>query len=170
MRAEKEEATMSERSIELVVNGQLHKLSVQPRQTLLEVVRKELKLTGTKEYCGVGICGACTVLVEQKAVSSCLMLAVQVAGRSILTIEGLAQGGKLHPIQRAFIERFGFQCGYCTPGMILMAKALLDEIPHPTEAQIRAYMGSNICRCTGYQKILESVQAAQALSGGSIKY
>lgn len=141
----------------LKVNGELYELYVEPQLTLLEVLRDELGLTGTKEGCGSGHCGACTVLINGRAVKSCLILAGQAKGKDILTIEGLAENGKLHPLQLAFIEHFATQCGYCTPGMILSAKALLDENPDPTEDEVRMALNGNLCRCTGYIKIVEAV-------------
>ena len=152
--------------IELTVNGKRERREVPPSRTLLELVREDLGLTGTKAYCHSGICGACTVLLDGAAVSSCSLLAAQADGAEVTTIEGLAADGVLHPIQQAFIDHFGFQCGYCTPGMVLLTKALLDEVPEPTREEIVRYMGGNICRCTGYAGILASVEAAaKALSG-----
>ncbi len=148
------------KSIKLNVNGQDYELSVPPHRTLLEVIREELGLTGTKEGCSLGECGACTVIMDGQTVNSCLVLAAEADGKSIITIEGLAEGDKLHPIQQAFIDHGGFQCGFCTPGMIMSAKALLDANPHPTEAEIRQGISGNFCRCTGYTKIIESIKAA----------
>ena len=143
-----------------IVNGESHETIIQSNMTLLEVLRDELGLTGTKQGCSAsGNCGACTVLVEGKPILSCLTLAANVKGRDILTIEGLAERGKLHPIQEAFIEHGGTQCGYCTPGMILSAKALLDENPDPTEREVKEGLAGNLCRCTGYVKIIDSVMA-----------
>jgi carbon-monoxide dehydrogenase small subunit len=127
---------------------------------MLEVIREDLGLTGTKEGCGLGECGACTVLIDGRAVNSCLVLATEADGREITTIEGLADGDKLHPIQQAFVDHGGLQCGFCTPGMIMSAKALLDENPHPTEEEIKQGIAGNLCRCTGYAKIIESIKAA----------
>ena len=146
--------------LQLTLNGNRERREVAPWRTLLEALRDDFGLKGTKGYCHIGICGACTVLVEGEAVSSCIMLASQAQGKRVTTVEGLESGGVLHPIQRAFIEHFGFQCGYCTPGMLLMTKALLEENPEPTREEIISYMGGNICRCTGYARILESVRAA----------
>ncbi len=146
--------------IELTLNGHQQRRDVPPWRTLLDLVRDDFQLKGTKAYCHSGICGACTVLVDGEAVSSCNMLAPQANGRDITTIEGMADGSTLHPIQQAFIDHFGFQCGFCTPGMLLLTKALLDENPAPTREQIITYMGGNICRCTGYASILASVEAA----------
>jgi len=142
------------------LNGKDCKASVSPDQLLVEFIREQLGLTGTKTSCDIGICGACTIILDGKAVSSCSMLAFQVNGKDLLTIEGLVSDGKLHPVQDAFIECGGFQCGFCTPGMILLAKTLLDENPCPKATEIREYMDANICRCTGYQMIIESIQCA----------
>jgi xanthine dehydrogenase E subunit len=146
--------------LRLRVNGQDQQILVEPYSRLVDVLREDLFLTGTKSACNSGSCGACTVLIDGKAVKSCTILAWQAQGKDVLTIEGLDRNG-LHPVQQAFIERFAFQCGFCTPGMILMAKALLDENPDPTEEEIRQYLTGNICRCTGYVKIVEAVQAAK---------
>ena len=155
------------KSIKLNVNGQDHDLSVLPHRTLLEVIRDELGLTGTKEGCSLGECGACTVIMDGQTVNSCLVLAAEADGKNIITIEGLANGDKLHPIQQAFIDHGGFQCGFCTPGMIMSAKALLDANPHPTDEEIRRGISGNFCRCTGYTKIIESIKAAaKDMEGG----
>jgi len=148
------------KEINLTVNSQPYRLSVLPWRTLLEVIREDLGLTGTKEGCGLGECGACTVLIDGRAVNSCLVLATEADGREITTIEGLAQGDKLHPIQQAFVDHGGLQCGFCTPGMIMSAKALLDKNPTPTEEEIKQGIAGNLCRCTGYAKIIESIKAA----------
>lgn len=145
------------RLIQLRVNGELHEVMVEPWKTLLQVIRGDIGLTGAKEACGTGECGACTVLVNGKPVNSCLVLAVEAQGKDILTIEGLAQGDKLHPLQDAFIKRGAIQCGFCTPGMLLSAKALLDDNPQPTEEEIRDAISGNLCRCTGYNKIVEAI-------------
>ncbi|HAX96745.1 MAG TPA: (2Fe-2S)-binding protein [Prolixibacteraceae bacterium] len=145
--------------ITLKVNGIKYDLMVEPHRTLSEVLRDELKLKGTKVACGKGSCGSCTVLLDGKSVPSCLILAVLAQGKDILTIEGLADGDRLHPIQEAFIEHGAMQCGFCTPGMIMSAKALLDENPTPTEEEIRRAIVGNLCRCTGYVKIVESILA-----------
>ena len=144
--------------IQCKVNGESISLEVEPHWTLLRVIRDELGLTGTKEGCGEGDCGACTVLVDGRAVNSCLMLAIDVDGKAITTIEGLAQGESLHPLQKAFMEKGAVQCGFCTPGMILTAKALLEQNSHPTEEEIRFAIAGNLCRCTGYAKIVEAIQ------------
>jgi len=133
---------------------------VEPRQSLLQLLREELHLTGTKEGCSEGECGACTVLLDGRTVDSCLIFALEAQGREVTTIEGLAQGDQLHPVQKTFAEYGAVQCGFCTPGMILAAKALLDSNPHPTEAEIRQGISGNLCRCTGYVKIVEAIQAA----------
>jgi len=143
--------------VTLKINDEPYELTLDPRRTLLDVLRNDLGLTGTKEGCGEGVCGACTVLLEGKAVNACLILAVEVNGREILTIEGLAKGGVLHPLQQSFIDHWAIQCGFCTPGMILSAKALLDKNPHPGEDEIRRALAGNLCRCTGYAKIVKAV-------------
>jgi aerobic carbon-monoxide dehydrogenase small subunit len=147
-------------AIHIVVNGEEHEVLVNANELLIDVLRDGLDLTGTKEGCGTGDCGACTVLVDGKPVNSCLTLAVEVNGKSILTIEGLARGERLHPIQESFIEEGAVQCGFCTPGMILSAKALLDENPHPSEEEIKKGIAGNFCRCTGYKKIIQAIRAA----------
>lgn len=145
--------------VALIVNGIEREVVVEPLVSLLAVLRDQLGLTGTKEGCGTGYCGACTVLVDGLPVNACLFPAVDADRRAVTTIEGLADDdGSLHPVQAAFVERFGLQCGYCTPGMILSSAALLAEIPEPSEAQTRAALAGNICRCTGYQSIVAAVQ------------
>jgi carbon-monoxide dehydrogenase small subunit len=153
---------MEKQRITLQVNGEVHEVYAFPNMTLLEVLREELHLTGAKESCGQGACGACTVLLDGLPVRSCLLFAREAEGRQVLTIEGLASGGKLHPIQEAFVGHHAIQCGFCTPGMILTAKALLDRTPDPTEEEIRRALAGNICRCTGYVKIVEAIKAAAA--------
>ncbi|MBI4594777.1 MAG: (2Fe-2S)-binding protein [Candidatus Tectomicrobia bacterium] len=148
-----------EREITVEINGEQFSLRVAPWRTLLDVLRNDLGLTGTKEGCGQGECGACTVLLNGKAVNSCLLLIGEVEGGKILTIEGLSQGEKLHPIQASFIKHGAVQCGFCTPGMILSAKALLDENPGPTQQEIKQAMIGNLCRCTGYQNIIQAILA-----------
>jgi len=143
-----------------IVNGRDYELLIEPRMTLVEVLRDELDLTGTKCSCTVGECGACTVLIDGKPQLSCLTLAMNARDKNILTIEGLAEGNTLHPIQQAFIDYGAIQCGFCTPGMILMAKALLDENPNPTREEVRKALAGNLCRCTGYVKIIDAVLAA----------
>ena len=148
------------RSIPFFLNGEKVQVEVEDQTTLLEVLRNRLGLTGTKVGCEDGECGACTVLVDGKAMNACLLLMPQVRQKSILTIEGLSENEELHPIQKAFIERGALQCGYCTPGMILAAKALLDENPFPTEEEVRQGISGNLCRCTGYHKIVEAILVA----------
>ena len=145
------------KTIRITVNHKPFELAVEPNQTLLEVVREKLALTGTKAGCLVGDCGACTVLVEGKPVNSCLMLAVQADGKQVTTIEGVETPQGLHPLQIAFVDKGAIQCGYCTPGMILSAKGLLDRNPKADEAEIRKAISGNLCRCTGYQKIVEAI-------------
>ncbi len=152
--------TAALRSFELVVNGGRHSLDVEPRTLLVQALRDELGLTGTHVGCDTSQCGACTVLVDGRAVKSCTMLAVQAEETEVTTIEGLARDGELHPIQRAFVEQHGLQCGYCTPGMILTAHDLLSRDPHPDDATIRRALRGNLCRCTGYQSIVDSIRAA----------
>ncbi|MBX5489724.1 MAG: (2Fe-2S)-binding protein [Chloroflexi bacterium] len=147
------------RTVEFTVNGDAYRLDIEPNRRLIDVLRDDLGLTGTKEGCSIGVCGACTVTVNGEMVSSCLMLAVNAQGAEIVTIEGLAQGDRLHPLQQAFIEYGGFQCGICTPGQIMAAKALLDHNPHPTREEVVEWMTGNLCRCTGYYKIIDSIMA-----------
>lgn len=144
----------------LTVNGQQHALEVAPHHTLLDVLRKALALTGTKECCAEGECGACTILVNGRAINSCLMLALEADGSEITTIEGLAVGGQLSPLQAAFLEKGAVQCGFCTPGMIMSAHYLLQQNPHPSEAEVREGLAGNLCRCAGYSRIIEAVLAA----------
>jgi aerobic carbon-monoxide dehydrogenase small subunit len=146
--------------VRLTVNDEAHEIAINSNMTLLELIRDELGLMGTKKSCNHGECGSCTVLVEGKPLNSCLVLAIEMEGKRILTIEGLAKQGKLHPLQEAFIKYEGFQCGFCTPGMILSAKALLDENPHPSEMEIKEAISGNLCRCTGYVQIVEAIKAA----------
>ena len=148
------------RLMTLTVNSTPYEVAIEPRQSLLQLLREELHLTGTKEGCSEGECGACTVLLDGKMVDSCLIFALEAQGREVTTIEGLALGDRLHPVQKAFAEYGAVQCGFCTPGMILAAKALLDSNPHPTELEIRQGISGNLCRCTGYVKIVEAIQAA----------
>ncbi len=142
--------------VEATVNGVPEAFACEPRQTLLEVLREQLGLTGTKEGCGNGNCGACCVLLDGRPVNSCLVLAVEAAGRDIVTVEGLATDG-LHPLQQAFLEHGALQCGVCTPGFLVASKALLDVNPHPTEQEVRRWLAGNLCRCTGYDKIIRAV-------------
>ena len=140
-----------------VVNGEPVRLEVAPHATLLEVLREQLELTGTKYGCGEGECGACSVILDGRVVSSCLVLALECEGSEVLTIEGLAANGRLHPIQQAFVDHGAIQCGFCTPGMIMAAHALLQAHPAPTEEQIKRGLEGNLCRCTGYRKIIDAV-------------
>jgi len=151
---------MTKQLVTLTVNGRPYEVAVEPRWTLLETVREELRLTGSKEGCGTGDCGACSMIVDGRLVTSCLMLAAQADGRDVVTIEGLATNGKLHPVQQAFIDTGGVQCGFCTPGMIMAAKSLLDSNSSPTLEQVREGLAGNLCRCTGYAKIYEAVMLA----------
>jgi carbon-monoxide dehydrogenase small subunit len=148
--------------IVLQLNGEQRSASVEPRELLIDVLRSQFGLTGTKRSCDVEVCGACTVLVDGLPVSSCSTLAADADGRSVTTIEGLSQGGRLDPIQRAFIEHGAMQCGFCTPGMVLAVKSLLAEHAQPTDEQIRRYLRGNICRCTGYVKIIEAIKDVAA--------
>jgi carbon-monoxide dehydrogenase small subunit len=145
------------KDITLKVNGNSYKMSVDTRMTLIEAIRDKIGLTGTKEGCSVGECGTCTVLMDGKPIYSCIMLAVDAEGKEILTIEGLADSDGLHPIQKSFIDHGAVQCGFCTPGMILTTTALLDENPNPTEEEIKKAISGNLCRCTGYSKIVEAI-------------
>ena len=147
------------KEIELRVNGVLYQVPIKPHRTLLEVLREDLFLTGTKEGCGCGDCGACTVVVDGNPILSCITLAVEAAGKEVTTIEGLSRGDVLHPLQEAFIKYGAIQCGFCTPGMILTAKTFLDKADRPTEAEIRKTMAGNLCRCTGYVKIVKAIQS-----------
>jgi len=145
-------------TISTTINGSLQDLTVKPNQTLLECLRDDLSLKGSVEGCGVGVCGSCTVLVDGRPVSSCLMLATNAAGKEVTTIEGLSQSGQLDPVQKAFLKHQAFQCGYCTPGMIMAVKGLLAINPHPTEAQARDYLSGNLCRCGTYDEVLAAVK------------
>jgi aerobic carbon-monoxide dehydrogenase small subunit len=151
--------------VRLTINGQSYERTVPNRRLLVDFLRYDLGLTGTKEACSVGVCGACTVLLDGKMVASCITLAVQANGAEITTIEGVANGDKLHPLQEAFINYGGFQCGACTPGQIVAAKALLDSNPSPSEDEIKSWMMGNLCRCTGYYQIIESIQKAAEAAG-----
>jgi carbon-monoxide dehydrogenase small subunit len=158
---------MEMKDIRFVLNGESFEISVPPWRTLLEMIREDLRLTGAKEACGQGECGACTVILGGKSVNSCLVPAVEVDGQEILTVEGLSNGEELHPIQEAFVEHAGMQCGFCTPGMIMSAKSLLDRNPRPDVNEIKKGIAGNFCRCTGYTKIVESISAAaEAMKGG----
>ena len=154
-------------ALRATINGEFVKADVQPRETLLDFLRDRLALKGAKRSCDVQVCGACAVLLDGKPVSACCTLAYEAHNRRVTTIEGLSHNGKLHPIQRAFLDSVAVQCGFCTAGMVLTVKSLLDEHPQPTTAQIKAYLDGNLCRCTGYWNIIAAVkQAAQLLDGG----
>jgi carbon-monoxide dehydrogenase small subunit len=153
------------RNIRFTVNNKPCEITVRPSQTLLDIIREDLGLTGTKEGCGLGECGACTVIMNGKTVNSCLVLAIEADGKEITTIEGLADGDKLHPVQQAFVDEGGLQCGFCTPGMIMSAKVLLDENPNPTDEEIKRGIAGNLCRCTGYTKIIKSIKTASKMIG-----
>ncbi len=148
---------MSRNHVSTTVNGDPVEFLCETEQTLLDALRDELRLTGTKEGCGTGDCGACSVMVDGRLVCSCLMLAVEAEGKSIETIEGMAAGEKLHPLQQKFLEHAALQCGICTPGILIAARALLERNPDPSEAEVRFWLAGNLCRCTGYQKIVEAV-------------
>lgn len=148
------------RDIRVTINGEAYSISAAPNETLLDLLRYRLGLVGTKKGCDIGDCGSCTVLVDGKAVNSCLVLAVETNGASITTIEGMRSAGQLHPLQQAFIDHGAVQCGFCTPGMIMAAKFLLEEEPNPTEEDIRFAMAGNLCRCTGYVSIMKAIAAA----------
>lgn len=151
--------------LSFILNGKLKRLDTEPERRLIDLLRKDLHLSGTKEGCGEGECGACTVIIDGKAVHSCLVLACQLEGREVLTIEGLEEVGELSRIQRIFVEETAIQCGYCTPGMIMSAKALLMQNPHPTEEEIRNALAGNICRCSGYTQIIRAVSRTAAEGG-----
>lgn len=148
------------RIVTMTVNNKKYEVAVEPNQVLVDVLRDQLGLTGTKVGCADGGCGSCTVIMDGKAVSSCLVLAVQANGSNILTIEGMETDQGLHPLQQAFVDKGAIQCGFCTPGLILSSKALLDQNPHPDKSEIRMAISGNLCRCTGYQKIVEAIQDA----------
>ncbi len=148
------------KKIRMRLNGKKVEVEVPTNRLLVDCLRYDLGLTGTKEGCSVGVCGACTVLMDGEMISSCIALAVFADGREITTVEGLAKNEELHPVQKSFIKYGGFQCGICTPGQVVAAKALLDEIPKPNQEQIKEWMMGNLCRCTGYYKIIESIQKA----------
>jgi carbon-monoxide dehydrogenase small subunit len=152
--------------ITINVNGKQQRFNVEPHTLLLSLIRDEMNLTGSKYGCGIGECGACTVLLDGDAVLACMMLAVDADGHSVDTVEGLSDGDELHPIQQAYLDEGAVQCGYCTPGFIMSTKALLDKNPNPTEAEIREYLNGNICRCTGYVNIIKAVQSAAAKMKG----
>jgi len=150
---------MNKITVNMIVNEAPVSVQVYPHDTLLKVLREDLKLTGVKEGCGVGECGACTVIVDGVAVNSCLMLAASLEGKSVLTVEGLMKDETLHPLQQAFIDHTAVQCGFCTPGLLLSAKALLDAKPHPTKDEIKVAISGNLCRCTGYHQVVEAIEA-----------
>jgi len=152
--------------LDITVNGVKHSLKIDPNLRLLDLLRDELSLTGTKEGCGIGECGACTVLLDGRAVNACLILAAQCAGREVCTIEAFSDGDRLHPLQQSFLDHGAVQCGFCTPGMILSAAALLRENPDPTEREIRVAISGNLCRCTGYTQIVEAVQSVAGKDHG----
>ena len=153
------------KAIELNINGDFHEILVATHHTLLEVLRDQLGLMGTKRGCDLGACGACTVLIDGEAYLSCVMLAVDAVGKQVITIEGLSEAGELHPLQSAFVDLGALQCGFCTPGMILTAKAVLDEEKQPTEEVIKQKMAGNLCRCTGYKKVVEAIMHVAEESG-----
>lgn len=153
---------MDKFNLQFTLNGKETAVAIEQNARLLDVLREELNLTGTKEGCGVGECGACTVIVDGEAVDSCLTLAASVAGKSVTTIEGLANDDILHPLQQAVLDHHALQCGFCTPGFIMSAKALMDKNPHPTREEIKVAISGNLCRCTGYQGIVEAVKLAAA--------
>ena len=153
---------MAKHHVSTVINGEPVEFLCEPQQTLLDVLRDELNLTGSKEGCGSGDCGACSVILDGRLVCSCLMLAVEAEGHSVQTIEGLATGNKLHPVQQKFLEHAALQCGFCTPGLLVAAKALLDRNPKPTETEARYWLAGNLCRCTGYDKVIRAVLDAAA--------
>ena len=152
--------------IRFTINREVKEMEVEPNKTLLKMLREDLDLIGVKEGCGAGECGACTVLVNNKPVNSCLMLAVEVDGKEILTIEGLSDGINLDPLQESFLEHNAIQCGYCTPGMVMSAKALLNRNPHPKEEDVKEALAGNLCRCTGYKRIVDAVLDAAKKGGG----
>lgn len=159
---------MSRKShVAAVVNGEPLEFLCEPHETLLEVLREKLGLTGTKEGCGTGDCGACSILLDGRLACSCLVLAVEAEGRSVETVEGIASGEKLHVLQQKFLEEAALQCGICTPGLLIAARALLDKNPDPTEEEVRYALAGNLCRCTGYDKVVRAVLAAAAEMGGS---
>jgi carbon-monoxide dehydrogenase small subunit len=150
--------------MKFTINGEIYEDDIDVRRTLLEVLRENFGLTGTKKGCNEGECGTCTVLLDGKPVASCLVLAVEVQGKRIETVEGLARGGELHPLQQAFLDHGAFQCGFCTPGVLMAAKGLLDENPNPSEAEVRRAIAGNLCRCTGYNKYVEAILDTAARS------
>ena len=157
---------MNKQILSLTINAKAHQVLINPNKTLAQLLREDIGLTGTKQGCQVGDCGSCTVLLDGEPVNSCLVLALQAEGREVFTIEGMAQGNNLHPIQDAFVQAGAIQCGFCSPGMILSAKALLDKNQSPSEAEVREGLSGNLCRCTGYEAIVDAVESvAQARAG-----
>ena len=157
---------MAKQYVSTTINGESAEFLCETQQTLLDVLRDVVGLTGTKEGCASGDCGACSVIVDDRLICSCLMLGVEAEGKSITTIEGIAQGDKLHPVQQKFLEHAALQCGFCTPGLIVATKALLDENPNPTETEARYWLAGNLCRCTGYDKVIRAVMDAAAVMRG----
>jgi carbon-monoxide dehydrogenase small subunit len=153
--------------VKTIINGEEVEFLCEPRQSLLEVLRETLGLTGTKEGCSNGNCGACNIILDGVLVNSCLVLAVEIEGRSVITIEGLARDGMLHPLQQKFLEHAALQCGFCTPGILVAAKALLDHNPQPSEADVRRWLAGNLCRCTGYDKIVRAVMDAAIVTSSN---
>lgn len=156
------------RIVNMTVNNEKYEVAVEPNRVLVDVLRDQLGLTGTKVGCAAGDCGSCTVIMDGKAVNSCLVLAVQANGSNILTIEGMETDQGLHPLQQAFVDKGAIQCGFCTPGLILSSKALLDQNPNPDRSEIRMAISGNLCRCTGYQKIVEAIQDASKKAPPSV--
>ncbi len=156
---------MSKFHLILTVNGDPHELLIDPRWTLLDVLRNELELRGAHRGCDSGDCGACTVILDDRAITACMILAADCDGAAVTTVEGVSSGGSLHPVQRALVEKGGIQCGFCTPGMVMMAIALINDNPHPTEFEVRERLAGNLCRCTGYKKIVEAILAASQEGG-----
>lgn len=157
---------MNKKTIEFTLNGQHVKAQVSPQRLLIDFLREDLGFTGTKKGCGIGECGACTIIVDGKTVNSCMLLAVMVDGSSVETIEGLSKGDSLHPLQESFINHGAVQCGFCIPGMVLSAKVLLDENPKPMRQEIKVALSGNVCRCTGYKKIIDAVEAVANTNKG----
>jgi carbon-monoxide dehydrogenase small subunit len=158
---------LAKNKVNTTINGREYAFECEPQRTLADVLRNELNLTGTKVGCSTGDCGACSVLIDGRLVASCLVLAVEVHGSKVDTIEGMARGGELHPLQRKLLEHNGVQCGFCTPGMLMAARALLERNPDPTETELRFWLSGNLCRCTGYDKIIRAVlAAAKEMRGG----
>jgi len=153
---------MNKIPVSLNVNGRSYDIAVEPRRTLVDAIRDDCGLTGTHVGCEHGVCGACTIVIDGEPVRACLMFAVQAEGKQVRTVESLADGGKLHPLQDAFIENHGLQCGFCTPGFLMLASSILDAQPHIDEAELRDVLSSNLCRCTGYENIIKAVKAAQS--------